>query len=138
MAKPLSQDLRLRILEAYDEGQMAEDVAEQFRVHPNTVRKLVKLRDETGAVEPVGHRGGQPRALSAAEVEIVGRLHQEQPDAYLRELADRLEQACGKRVSPQTISKALAELGLTRKKNTFKQRSKTQKRSNSSEKHSEK
>lgn len=125
MAKPLSQDLRIRILEAYDEGQTAEDVAETFRVHFNTVRRLVKQRDETGSIEPVGHRGGQPRALSREDLEALRQLHASKPDAYLRELVEPLAERIGRRVSIATIGRALRGLGFSRKKNTSKQPSKT-------------
>ena len=132
MPKPLSQDLRLRILEAYDEGHLAEDIAEMLRVHPNTVRRYVRLRDATGSVEPVGHRGGHPRALSPEDREALRRYHQERPDAYLRELVQRLAEERGVQVSIHTIGRELNEMGFSRKKNTSKQPSKMVKSSNSS------
>lgn len=125
MANALSQDLRLRILEAYDEGQMAEDVAKAFRVHPNTVRRYVRLRDALGHIEPAGHGGGQPRVLNAEDLEAIRRYQREKPDAYIREYVERLAEERGKRVSVPTVGRALRELGLTRKKNTSRQPSRT-------------
>lgn len=120
-----SLDLRVRIVAMYDDGLSAEDVAEVFKVHPNTVRNYIRRRDTSGSVDPLPHGGSPPRKLTDEDREALKRLHEAAPDAYLRELCDRLEAERGKRVGLETMRRELAKMGLTRKKNTSKQRSKT-------------
>lgn len=64
MANPYSEDLRRRVLSAYDGGQTTEEVAERFGVSISFVRNLRALRDETGQIKPRHKGGGNPRRLS--------------------------------------------------------------------------
>lgn len=117
-------DLRVRILAAYDEGHTSEAVAEMFRVSPKTVRRYLKRRDETGTVKEMPHGGGAHKALTPDDREVLRQLYEEQSDAYLREIAKRLEEVRGVRVSIHTVARELKKMGITRKKNTSKQPSK--------------
>lgn len=119
-----SLDLRARIVAMYDEGHTYDEVAAVFSVHPRTVRNYIKRRDETGSFEPLPHGGHPPIKLSDDDRAVLKRLHEEDNDAYLRELAERLFEACGKRVGIETIRRELKAMDITRKKNTSKQPSK--------------
>lgn len=109
----------------YDDGLSADDVAVVFKVHPNTVRNYVRRRDATGSVSPLPHGGAPPLKLTDEDREALKRLHEADSDAFLHELCDRLEAERGKRVSVETMRRELAKMGLTRKKNTSKRSSKT-------------
>jgi transposase len=50
--RPYSKDLRLRVLAAVDRGMPREEIALVFGVSAPTVRRYLKLRRETGDVEP--------------------------------------------------------------------------------------
>jgi transposase len=50
--KPYSKDLRLRVLSAVDRGMPRKDVARVFGVSEPTIRRYLRLRRETGDVEP--------------------------------------------------------------------------------------
>lgn len=114
-----SLDLRSRVVAKYDDGFSYEDVGEQFSVHPNTVRRWVKRRDELGHFEDKPHGGGPERKVDDEDVVVLRQLHEEDPDAYLHELADRLAKRRGKKpVSTSTIDRWLQTMGITRKKNT--------------------
>ena len=55
----LSLDLRRRIIDAYDNGEGTQArLARRFKVGKATVERLVRLRRETGSVEPRPHGGG--------------------------------------------------------------------------------
>jgi len=50
--KPYSKDLRLRVLVAVDRGTPREEVAKTFSVSLPSIKRWLKLRKETGSVEP--------------------------------------------------------------------------------------
>lgn len=83
-------------------------VAGKYSVSPAWVRRLKQQRRERGDIEP--RTGGyRPRAFDRAELV---RLVEEQPDATLVELQQRLGVNC----SLSTICMALASLKITYKK----------------------
>jgi transposase len=114
-----SVDLRKRVLEDCDAGGSTCEVALKYRVSESWVRRLKQRRRESGEVAP--RRSGNkhpPRWLAHAEQ--LQQLVDEQPDATLRELGERL----GIKISPQTLARALRALQLTFKKKSFVPRSK--------------
>ena len=50
--KPYSKDLRLRILAACDRGMPRKELSRIFGVSEPTIRRYLRLRRETGDVEP--------------------------------------------------------------------------------------
>jgi transposase len=116
--KPYSTDLRIRVVQAYEnrDGAMRQ-LAITFRVSLSFVRRLLKHYRETGSVTPKPHGGGAPATMDASGLEVVQALVQVAPDATLRELCQRFEEQYQRRVSLATMSRVLAHLQLTRKKN---------------------
>ena len=119
-----SVDLRTRVLEDCDQGGSTREVALKYRVSESWVRRLKQRRRENGEVAP--RRAGNkhpPRWLAHAEQ--LQQLVNEQPDATLRELRERL----GIKISPQTLARALRALQLTFKKKSSTRPNKTDPRS---------
>ncbi len=114
--KPLSLDLRRRIVDAYDaaEGTQAA-LAARFRVGQATVERLVRLRRETGALKARPHGGGRAAQITEADRDGLLASFEKEPDLRQMDLADRFA-AEGRPVSQQTVSRALRRLGITRKK----------------------
>ena len=129
MSSSYSLDLRVRVVAKYDEGFTYEDVAEIFSVHPRTVRRWVKLRDAEGHLDDKPHGGGPRPTLDEGGRAELRRLHEADEDAYLYELAERLSISIGKPVSEGIVGRELAKMGITRKKNGSKRRSKTNRKS---------
>ena len=50
--KPYSKDLRLRVLAAVDRGMPREEITRVFGVSAPTIRRYLRLRRDTGDVEP--------------------------------------------------------------------------------------
>src|SRR3954466_9132597 len=117
--KPLSNGLRERILAAADtrEGSRRK-LAVRFKVNPSTITKLLRLRRETGSLEPPPPPGGgappprDPPALDDAALQRLRELVEETPDATLETLRQRM----GISGSRMIICRALQKLGLPRKK----------------------
>jgi transposase len=124
--RPYGIDLRQRVLAAYQRGEGSiRDLADDFEIAPRTVENWLALARETGSVAPRAHGGGAQARLSPERVAVLRRLVKDDPDATLTELADRLAEATQCRVHPSTISRALADLDLTRKKRRSTRRSAT-------------
>ena len=123
MGEPYGQDLRSRIVEAYKnkEGSVRE-LAERFAVAPNTVQNYLNLLKRTGRLEPKPHGGGTEALIPDERLDDVRRLVQQMPDATEVELARAFSRQHRVTVSRQTMGRALQRLGLTRKKNTPRDR----------------
>lgn len=116
MPRTLSQDLRDRVLAAYDRGMNTLSIARMFSVSPSWTRRVKQRRRECGEVSP-RPRGGV-RAFKVDRQRLVA-LVGEDPDATLMELRARLGVAC----AISTISTALKALRLTFKKRRCTRRS---------------
>ena len=116
--KPSSTDLRTRVVQAYEhrEGAMRQ-LATTFRVSLSFVRRLLKHDRETGSVAPKPHGGGAPATVDGSGLALVQTLVHAAPDATLSELCQRFEEQDQLSISVATMSRILAQLRLTRKKN---------------------
>ena len=85
MAKPYSEDLRTRVVEAIDAGATIPEVAEQCGVSISSVVRFLKLHRETGSVSAAKF-GGYKDFVLAAHEGLVRKLIAEQPDITLAEL----------------------------------------------------
>src|SRR3954464_4537403 len=110
---PYSQDLRKRVLETILRGDgSVRQIARRFLVSVSFVTRLLRTPRNTGSLEPKPHGGGNPAVLAPEDLERLGELIRQQPDATLEELRQRLGASC----STMTLSRALRKLGLPRKK----------------------
>src|SRR6266508_153439 len=85
MAKPYSEDLRRRIVEAIEDGATIPEAAEQLGVSISSVVRFLRLHRETGSVSASKFGGYKGYALAAHEKQV-RRLVAEQPDITLAEL----------------------------------------------------
>ncbi len=122
--KPYSKDLRLKILDACDRGMPRKEVSRIFGVSEPTVRRYLRLRRETGEVEPRPVPG--PPAVKGRALE--GRLPAQakaNPDLTLAEHCELFKEVEGVEVSTATMSRAFGRLGLPLKKSPSRPRSAT-------------
>lgn len=118
MSKIYSNDLRERVLDAYESGLTYEEVARLFSVSVTFIRTLRALHKETGDIQPRPHGGGNPGAFSIEDLEVLKRWNELYPDMYLREYVDKLAEERGIHVSEMAVCRAFKKLGITRKKKT--------------------
>ena len=111
--KAFSTDLRVRVVAACDAGDSTrEQIAARFSVSVSWIRDLLKRRRETGSIAPRPGGGGRAPAFDG---QAAGRLRQavrDDDDATLVELARAAGVAC----CASAVHRALARLGVTRKK----------------------
>jgi len=93
--KPLSMDLRERIVAAYQAGEGShQDMAERFSVSKAVVGKLVRQQKQLGTLEPQVHRRGRKPAISGQKEQELRAHLAEHPDATLEERHAALKVNC--------------------------------------------
>src|SRR6266513_810649 len=119
MPRAFSDDLRCRILQAYERGGVSlRELAERFGVGFEYVRKIRKQQLRTGQMERVlqARHGPAPWMTPEIERELRAQLRA-QPDLTLWELQQRLHDRAGVRWSKSLVWLCLQRLELRRKKN---------------------
>lgn len=125
MTKPLSNDLRARLIAAVGGGMTCRAAADRFGVAPSTAVKWVRRWRDTGTSAP-RPQGGDTRSdrVETHAAEILG-LVARKPDMTLVEIAEHLERGHGERFAPSTIWRCLDRHAQTFKKNSARQRAGT-------------
>ena len=90
MPKPLSSDLRKRIIEAKLRGDTENKIAVEKDVNKSTITKLWSLYRKTGSYEARANPNGRKPALSSLQLEQIAQRIDEQPDITLQELINEL------------------------------------------------
>ncbi|MGH9858725.1 MAG: helix-turn-helix domain-containing protein [Candidatus Acidiferrales bacterium] len=116
MPKRYSQDLRDRVLAAYDEGMETTPIARLFKVSPAWARRVKQRRAQFGETTPRCSGGFKVIKVDRAQLAELVRAN---PDATLEELRERLGVQC----AISTICMALKQLGFTLKKKSCGPRS---------------
>src|SRR5437868_5393392 len=110
-----SLDLRERIVRAVGAGRPLVEVARTFGVGRATVRRYMGLALATGSLAP-RKSPGRPAAIGAADAAALRAQVAAAPDATLAEHCATWERERGARPSLWAMHRAIARLGLTRKK----------------------
>jgi transposase len=118
MGAAYSQDLRDRVLAAYDRGMKTKEIAEVFAISKAWARRVKQRRRETGETSP--RKMGGPGVIKVDRTRLA-ELVAEHPDATGPELREMLGVAC----SDSAIYMALKELDLSYKKRRSTRRSRT-------------
>jgi transposase len=109
--KAYSMDLRERVYWDLDAGMKTSAVARKYSVSPAWVRRLKQRRAATGETAPRQQRHGRvPGWVTHAEA--IREAVRQAPDATLDEYRQRFRLP----MSRAALARALAVLGLTRKK----------------------
>ena len=101
-----SEDLRERVLAYLSEGHTQENARKVFKVGRSTMRRWKKQLNEQG------HLKNKPlnRSFRKIDPEKLATYIKEQPDAYLREMAEIFN------CTLEAVRQALKKLKITRKK----------------------
>jgi transposase len=113
MPAPYGQDLRDRILAAYDRGKKTKEISDTFGVSPAWARRIKQVRREQQRSTRLPMGGAR---VVKIDLDALRKLVEAQPDATIPELHERL----GKdRCSESAVGMALLRLGLSFKKRRF-------------------
>jgi transposase len=125
MTKPLSDDLRVRLIDAVAKGMSCRAAARRFGVAASTAVKLIRRWREAGTRKP-RPQGGDRRSerIESHAAEVLGLIART-PDITLAEIAAHLEKEHGERFAPSTIWRLLDRHEQTFKKNRARQRTGT-------------
>ena len=115
MSRPLSEDLRARLVAAVDCGMSRRAAAERFGVAASTAIKWVSQWRQEGHVRPAAMGRPARFKLDDYEEEILG-LVEARKDIALHEIAAHLAEAHGITVAPSTVCLFFKRRGLTYKK----------------------
>src|SRR5215210_4402730 len=91
--QPYSLDLRERVVNAYEQGKNSiAEIAQMFNVGQTFVKKMLRLKRETGDLSPRPHGGGKSPSLSAKHLTLLRAKVRQQSDVSLAELQTQLQQ----------------------------------------------
>ena len=116
--KPLSQDLRERIVNAVKQGQTQVEVAENFKVSPKSVQRFCTLQARTGSLAP-RKSGGRPPKIKPGQYDELTQQLKAAPDqtqAYHCQRWFENHQVC---LSPSSLCRLLARMRWSRKKKSL-------------------
>ena len=109
-------ELRERVMRAVEEGdQTREEIADAFGVTSRWIRKLVQQYRETDSIAPLPHAGGREEKFTPERLERLKALVDKKPTSTLEELRKASRVPC----CIMTVSRALQQLGYTRKKRRY-------------------
>src|SRR5258708_8854566 len=119
MPRSYSDDLRCRILLAYEAGEGSlEELAEDFGVSHGYTKKIRQQQLRSGQMERTPQRYPSQSPLDENRRQKLKDWIRVQPDLTLVELQEKLQQECGLHISLPPIWRALKKLGLRFKKNS--------------------
>ena len=120
MAKAYSNDLRRKLLEAYDRGEGSlRELAERFGVSSPYAWKISAQRKRTGRVERVEQRHGPESKVTETVQQQLRTWVRQQPDLTLLEIQERLWETEGLPVSLSRLWQVLRRLQLRLKKKSL-------------------
>lgn len=103
MTRPLSLDLRERVVGAIDGGASCRAAAARFGISPSMAVKWHRLWRETGSVAPRAQGGDRRSDRIEALGPAIFAMVEAAVHITLAEIAERLEARHGERFAPSTV-----------------------------------
>lgn len=117
MSMPTSEDLRKRIVRAWQKRNLSTDeLADLFDVSTATIKRLKRQFLASGSVEHKPHGGGVTPIIGEAQRPVVEALVQRHPDWSEAQYAKSLFEVHGISASAVTVGRAIRRLGYSVKK----------------------
>lgn len=119
--RPLSEDLRQRIIEARSKGAGTGEVCQRFRVSRKSVERFWNQHRQSGHCRPK-QMGGYKKSRLKPHEKKLKRWIAQQPDLTLVELQQRCQTQLDVRIGLTALWHRLDRLGLSYKKNDARRR----------------
>jgi transposase len=114
--KAYPEELRIRVINAYQEGATYKQVAERFVVSLNWVAKVCQRWRDLRRIEPLPRGGTRPPKITQTIRLAMAAWINATPDMTLLQIRDRIDASFGVHVSETTVSYHCQKLGFTLKK----------------------
>src|SRR3984957_19124838 len=116
MPKAYSQDLRDRVIDAVERGEMSRRAAaRRYAISESVAIKWLERVERDGSREPVGH-GGHRASKLMAHRDFLQAARTEKTDVTLQALCDRLSAERGVKADTSMMSRFFRKIGVTFKK----------------------
>lgn len=115
MGKPLSMDLRERVIAAIDGGMSRRGAATRYGIAPSTAIRWDNDRRKAGSFAPKRQGGDMRSQRIEAHAGVIHAALEETPDITLSELCERLSER-GIASSTSSLWRFFQRHGITRKK----------------------
>ena len=117
MTRPLSNDLRQRVIRAVEGGLSCRRAASRFGIAPSTAIKWMERYRRLGHAEPQPLGGDRRSHRIEAYADELLSLIDARPDITLEEMAAHLEETHGAAFSLSTVWRLIGRRGISFKKN---------------------
>ncbi len=121
MGRPLSNDLRQRLVNAVNSGMSARAAGRKLDIAASTATALIKKHRERGHFEPLP-LGGKKRSVLEKEKTFIEAMVGAHPDWSEDEMALHIGSERGIQVHPTTIGRFVRKNGWRFKKNSIRHR----------------
>lgn len=119
--KPLSEDLRRRIIAARENGESPSEVYRRFGVSRSSEARLWRQYEKSGHCRPK-QIGGYRRSRLSEHESSLRRWIKEQPDLTIDELCQRCASELKVEIGRTALWHRLERMGLSYKKNAVRRR----------------
>ena len=112
--KPYSEDLRVRIVKAVEDGMSKSGTARLFGVSLSSVKRYARIAERGEPLRP-RKGGGRPPKAGRSTRKLLEEDVKERPAATVKERRHFLEHATGKALSDSTVGRLLRRMGFSQK-----------------------
>jgi transposase len=112
--KPYSEDLRLRIVKAVQDGTSKSAAARLFGLSLSSVKRYARIAEQGASLAP-RKGGGRPPKADETTRKLLEDDVKERPAATVSERCRFLQSTTGKNLSLSTVKRLLKKMGFSRK-----------------------
>jgi transposase len=112
--KPYSEDLRLRIVQAVQDGMSKSQAARLFGVSLSSVKRYARIAQRGASLTP-RKGGGRPPKTDESARKLLEEDVRERPSATVSERRRFLQRTTGESLSDSTVKRLLKRLGFSQK-----------------------
>lgn len=116
MARPLSEDLRVRVVQAVEGGMSRRAAAERFGISAASAVRFVAEWRKSGAKRARQQGGDRRSHRIEVHRKFIFEAIAAKPDLTLVEIVEMLKSACGISVAPSSVWRLLDRHAVTFKK----------------------
>jgi transposase len=116
MTKPISMDLRYRIMNALKEGDSVLQASKRFQVCHQTIYNLLERFEKDNTLEPKPRGGARfPRTIQEEGEAFLREEIKKAPDSTYNELTILYNEKFGKTLTSETVRRTILNMGYVKK-----------------------